>query len=64
MFTEVVAFVAVLGLGAFGWRLYRGRVAAARKHEEEEEVFGRHDHARAYEIAKAQAELSRWSGPH
>lgn len=64
MFTEAIAIIAVLAVGAFGWRFYRGRMVAARKREEEEEVFGRHDHARAYEKAKAQAELSRWSGPH
>lgn len=64
MFIEAIAIIAILALGAFGWRFYRARVVAARKREEEEEVFGRHDHARANELAKAQAELSRWSGPH
>lgn len=64
MIIEGAAIFAALALGAFGWLVYRGRAVAARKRDEEEQVFGRHDHARAHEIAKVQAELSRWSGPH
>ena len=64
MFSEITTIIALLALGALGWWYVRARAAAARKLAEEDSVFERHDHARAYEQAKAEAELSRWSGPH
>ena len=63
MSSEILVIIAVLAIGA-GWWLYRSKRAVARKSQEEEDPFERHDHARAYEIAKAQAEAQRWSGPH
>lgn len=60
MFFEII--IALLAIGALGWWYYRSKAAAARA-SVEEDPSERHDHARAYEIAKAQAELQRWSGP-
>ena len=64
MFIEVAAIIALLALGAIGYRMYQNMLAASRRREEDHLVFGRHDHHRAHESAKAQAELSRWGGPH
>lgn len=63
MSSEILIIIAVLAVGA-GWWLYRNKLAAARQPTEENDTFERHDHARAHEIAKAQAEAQRWSGPH
>jgi hypothetical protein len=63
LFSEVTTIVVLLGFGALGWWVYRFNAAWKRKRQEEEREFGRHDHTRAHEIAKAQADLQRWSGP-
>jgi hypothetical protein len=44
--------------------LSRRMAARERLRQAEEDPLERHDHARAHETAKIQAELSRWSGPH
>lgn len=64
MFSEVSAIIALLAFGAVGWWLYEGKSAVRRKLDEEQSELERHDHACAYEQAKVQAELQRWSGPH
>lgn len=55
--------IALVALGAVAW-WYDARKAAAARQNEAEDEFGRPDHARAHELAKAQADLQRWSGPH
>ena len=62
MSTELFTIVAVLVFGAIVW--WRYKAGAQRRHAEAESELERHDHARAYEMAKIQADLSRWSGPH
>ena len=61
---DVVTIIALLAIAAFGGWLYRNRTAAARRRVENQGDLERHDHARAHEMAKIQAELTRWSGPH
>jgi len=60
IFDVIVALVAV---GAVAW-LYCARKAAAARQSESADESERHDHARANELAKVQADLQRWSGPH
>jgi hypothetical protein len=50
--------------GAFAWWRYHSKADERRRRAEMESDFERPDHARAHEMAKVQADLSRWSGPH
>ncbi|WP_374330525.1 hypothetical protein [Aestuariivirga sp.] len=58
IFIAVIVAVVVLG-----WWLNRRWVAAERRRAEEARDHEPPGQARAHEIAKAQAELTRWSGP-
>jgi hypothetical protein len=62
MFMEIFTVVALLALGAFCWWYFRSQAALARKREEEHREIGRHDHARAHEMAKLQSEVQRTRG--
>lgn len=55
--------IVLAAIGAIAW-WYQARKASVARQSEEGDEIGRHDHARAHEIAKVQAELQRWSGPH
>ena len=59
-----VLIASILAIAAICWWFNRRWLAAQRRRSEEESDLGRPDHARAHELAKVQAELTRWSGPH
>lgn len=61
--TEAFVVIALLAVGVAGWWHYR-RTAKAALSQDEQDPSAPHDHARAHEMAKVQAELQRWSGPH
>jgi hypothetical protein len=61
---EVLAVIVLLGAGAFAWWRYHSKADERRRRAEMESDFERPDHARSHEMAKVQADLSRWSGPH
>jgi len=61
MFFETIVVLALLALA--GWWLHQRRKAAMPPAAGADEEPGRHDHAQAYERAKAEAELQRWNGP-
>jgi hypothetical protein len=62
MFMEIFTVVALLALIAFGWLIFNRRTALARKREKEHREIGRHDHARAHEMATLESEVERWRG--
>lgn len=58
-----ILIATVVVVAALVWWLNRRWLAAERRRAAEEGELERHDHARAHELAKVQAELTRWSGP-
>ena len=60
----LIVIATIIAIVIFVWWLNRRWLAAERRREAEDSAFARHDQARAHELAKVQADLSRWSGPH
>ena len=64
MSTETLVILGLLAIaGAFWWR-FRKKPVIQRTLADEDDPSAPHDHARAHELARAQADLQRWSGPH
>ena len=60
MIIELIVLLVLLALA--GRWLHRRRKAAAAAATGDDQDSVRHDHAQAYERAKAEADLQRWSG--
>lgn len=58
----VIAFF--VAIAVLVWWLNRHWSIVERRRAGEEGELERPDHARLHELAKVQAELTRWSGPH